>query len=120
MPSTRRQRASDYDSRRSLASSVLMSTDIVRTLLPSLDFQTFVALRGCAWGIHTSTQEACLELMNVLERAANLYISPGFVEALNLVNEHQPHLFWLLQVRVQPRGSGNGGGCWSRGGGGGE
>ena len=98
MPSTRRQRASNDESRRSLAASVLMSTDIVRTLLPSLSFQTFVALRCTASEIRNSTQEACIELMHVLERAADLYISPDFAKALSLVQEHQPHLCWLLQA----------------------
>ena len=100
MPSTRRQRASNDESRRSLAASVLMSTDIVRTLLPSLSFQTFVALRCTASEIRSSTQEACVELMHVLERAADLYISPNFAKALSLVSEHQPHLCWLLQARA--------------------
>ena len=77
-----------------------MSTDIVRTLLPSLSFQTFVALRSCARDIRNSTQEACLELMHVLERAAELYTSPRFAEALELVAQHQPHLCWMLQVRA--------------------
>ena len=39
----------------------------------------------------------CGELVAVLERAAALYVSPRYVEALQLVSAHKPHLAWLIQ-----------------------
>ncbi|KAL1503319.1 hypothetical protein AB1Y20_011371 [Prymnesium parvum] len=101
-PSTRRQRLTHGEAERSrqstLVENVFMSTDIVRILLPSLSFPSFVALRGTARDIRKTVQEACVELMHILQRAAELYVSPNFADALALVERHQPHLCWLLQT----------------------
>jgi len=58
---------------------------------------TFTALRLTATGIRAATQQVCEDLISILERAALLYVSPSFTEALCLASEHQPHLNWLLQ-----------------------
>ena len=48
--------------------------------------------------MRNAVQQVCEELGGVLERAARLYVSPRFEEALLLVSQHQPHLSWLLKT----------------------
>ena len=42
----------------------------------------------------------CEDLISVLERAAMLYVSPSFTEALDLASEHQPHLKKRGSLRI--------------------
>uniref|UniRef100_A0A7S2CGA6 Uncharacterized protein n=1 Tax=Haptolina brevifila TaxID=156173 RepID=A0A7S2CGA6_9EUKA len=85
---------------RTLSSKVLSSTDIQSLLLPSLDFRTFVAFRVVSKDLLSATQHVCEDLIQVLEHAAALYVSPKFAEALELIAQHQPHIGWLLQTPV--------------------
>ena len=82
----------------SLATAVMSCSDICRLLLPTLPFGAFVSLRCSCAGIHRATQAVCEELVAILERAAALYVSPRFGEALKLVSDHKPHLSWLIQT----------------------
>lgn len=83
-----------------LAARVLTSSDIQSLLLPRLDFKTFVALRGASKEICAATQQVCEDLIQVLERAAALYVSPRFAEGLALISEHNQHICWLIQTPV--------------------
>jgi len=85
---------------RTLATKVLSSSDIQSLLLPSLDFRTFVAFRMASNELLAATQHVCEDLIQVLERAAALYVSPRFAEGLELISQHQPHIGWLLQTPV--------------------
>ena len=95
---TRRQALEEREAAASLATTVMSCADICRLLLPALPFGAFVSLRCSCAGIYRATQAVCEELVAILERAALLYVSPRFSEALTLVSEHQPHLSWLIQT----------------------
>ena len=77
---------------------MLSSRDLIQTVTPQLDVRSFVALRGMCSEFHAATQRVCEDLIQVLERAFRLYVSPQFAEGLQLISEHQPHVCWLLQV----------------------
>ena len=83
-----------------LAARVLASSDIQSLLLPRLDFQTFVALRGASKEICSAIQLVCEDLIQVLKRASALYVSPRFAEGLALVSEHHQPICWLIQTPV--------------------
>ena len=95
---TRRRALEQREASASLATTVMSCSDICRLLLPTLPFGAFVSLRCSCAGIYRATQEVCEELVAILERAALLYVSPRFGEALALVGAHQPHLSWLIQT----------------------
>ena len=95
---TRRQALEQREAAASLATTVMSCSDICRLLLPVLPFSAFISLRRSCSGIYRATQAVCEELVAILERAALLYVSPRFSEALALVSEHQPHLSWLIQT----------------------
>jgi hypothetical protein len=92
MPRTR-------SSRFILAKSVLAQADIQHLVLTYLDFHSFHALRSTCSEVREATQFVCEDLIQVLERAAGLYISSRFADGLKLIASHQPHISWLLQVR---------------------
>lgn len=96
----RRQRARAREHAASLPAAIFTNRDIVRLLLPMLSARTFVALRCTSAEIRDSTQQVCLELVELLERTASLYISPAFADALRVATEHEPHVAWLLQTPV--------------------
>jgi hypothetical protein len=95
---TRRQALEQREAAAAPATTVMSCSDICRLLLPALPFGAFVSLRCSCAGIYRATQAVCEELVAILERAALLYVSPRFSEALALVSEHQPHLSWLIQT----------------------
>lgn len=95
---TRGARKADAELAKSLASNVLATGDIMSLLLPLLDFKTFVRVRLTSKAVCAATQEVCEDLIKVLERAAVLYISPKFAAGLDLIQEHEPHIIWLLQT----------------------
>ena len=95
---TRRRTLEHQQAVASLAAAVLGNSDIFRLILPMLPFGSFVALRAACSSVHGAAQDVCGELVGVLERAAALYVSPRYIEALQLVSEHQPHLAWLIQT----------------------
>jgi len=95
---TRRRALAQKEASASLATAVMSCSDICRLLLPTLPFGAFVSLRCSCAGIYRATQAVCEELVAILERAALLYVSPRFGEALALMGAHQPHLSWLIQT----------------------
>jgi hypothetical protein len=95
---TRRQALEQKRAAASLATTVMGCSDICRLLLPALPFSAFVSLRCSCRAIHSATQAVCEDLVAVLEKAAALYVSPRYLEALQLVSDHQPHLSWLIQA----------------------
>ena len=95
---TRRRALAQREASASLATTVMSCSDICRLLLPTLPFGAFVSLRCSCAGIYRATQAVCEELVAILERAALLYVSPRFGEALALMGAHQPHLSWLIQT----------------------
>ena len=84
---TRRRALAQKEASASLATAVMSCSDICRLLLPTLPFGAFVSLRCSCAGIYRATQAVCEELVAILERAALLYVSPHFSEALTLVSE---------------------------------
>lgn len=82
------------------ASKVLAQADIQHLLLPLLDFPTFVALRQSSTEIRAAIQQVCEDLIQVLDRAASLYVSPRFTDGLHLIADHQPHIGCLLQTPI--------------------
>jgi len=95
---TRRRTLEHRETVASLAVAVLGNSDIFRLILPMLPFGSFVSLRASCTSVRGAAQDVCGDLVAVLERAAALYVSPRYVEALQLVSEHQPHLAWLIQT----------------------
>ena len=95
---TRSARATELALRRQVASSVLATADIQSLLLPLLDFRSFVALRRVSRDVCAAMQHVCEGLIDILRRAAKLYVSPKFADGLRLVAEHKPQLIWLLQT----------------------
>ena len=83
-----------------LGASALGSLDITSLILPLLDFDSFVAFRGTCTDTRAATQQACEDLIAVLERAAHLYVSPRFADGLRLASENRHHLSWLLRAPV--------------------
>ena len=80
--------------------SVLSQEDITHLILPQLDLASFVALHGTCREVRQATQAVCDDLIQILERAATLYISPDFAEGLRLLQQHNSHMCWLLQTPV--------------------
>ena len=87
------------------ASHVLFSLDLIRMLLPIIDFRSFVALRACCTEVRARIQEACEELIGVLERAAAMYVTPDFKTALHIAHDYDVHFGWLLQTPALATGS---------------
>ena len=79
--------------------TVLAQSDVLHLIMPQLDFASFVALRGACRDVQSGTQEVCEDLIQILERAASLYVSPRFAEGLALLADHRPYICWMLQVR---------------------
>lgn len=100
---TRSKRAATKAAQGALNKTVLAQSDILHLILPQLDFASFVALRGTCRDIREGTQEVCEDLIQVLERAASLYVSPRFAEGLALLADHHPYVCWLLQVCARAR-----------------
>ena len=96
----------DDHARTSHSAQVIGCSDICRMLLPSLPVDAFLSLRMSCSGINRATQAVCEELVAILEKAATLYVSPRYVEALKLVSAHQPHRsvfkVWLCGLGRQP------------------
>ena len=100
MPLTRSKRHAVEAVSRAVAARVLSSPDILHLILPLLNLQSFVALRCTCTEVRAATQHVCEDLIQILERASRLYISPKFADGLQLIAEHQPHICWLLQMPV--------------------
>ena len=97
---TRSRHAAAVAETKALAQRVLSSPDIVHLILPQLGLREFVSLRGTCSEIKGATQTVCEDLIQILERASHLYISPQFADGLRLIAAHQPHVCWLLQSPV--------------------
>ena len=103
MPSRTRARAAVADHQhRELIFASLASTDILSCLLPHLAFPAFLALRSTCTELHAATNTACKDVAKVLRHAAELYISPRFLEALRLVADHRRPLSWMLLTPALP------------------
>ena len=95
---TRARTALLFDRANALAVRVLASADIQSLLLPRLDFLSFVALRRTSKEVCDATQHVCEDLIQILERAAALYISPRFADGLALIAEYKLPICWLIQT----------------------
>lgn len=95
---TRSRHAANAAAQGMLNKTVLAQPDIVHLMLPQLDFASFVSMHGTCREIRAGMQAVIEDLIQILERAANLYVSPRFAEGLALVAEHQPYICWMLQV----------------------
>ena len=103
MPSRTRARAAVADHQhRELIFASLASTDILSCLLPHLAFPAFLALRSTCTEVHAATNTACKDVAKVLRHAAELYVSPRFLEALRLVADHRRPLSWMLLTPALP------------------
>ena len=103
MPSRTRARAAVADHQhRELIFASLASTDILSCLLPHLAFPAFLALRSTCTELRTATNTACKDVAKVLRHAAELYVSPRFLEALRLVADHRRPLSWMLLTPALP------------------
>ena len=100
MRETRSKRKATVDAAREVASRVLSSPDILHLILPQLNLRAFIAVRCTCKEMRAATQSVCEDLIAVLERASQLYVSPRFADALELIAAHQPHICWLLQARA--------------------
>ena len=103
MPSRTRARAAVADHQhRELIFASLASTDILSCLLPHLAFPAFLALRSTCTELRAATNTACKDVAKVLRHAAELYVSPRFLEALRLVADHRRPLSWMLLTPALP------------------
>ena len=103
MPSRTRARAAVADHQhRELIFASLASTDILSCLLPHLAFPAFLALRSTCTELRAATNTACKDVAKVLRHAADLYVSPRFLEALRLVADHRRPLSWMLLTPALP------------------
>lgn len=82
----------------SIVATVLSSDDMQTLLLPRLDFQALFSLWQTSTEIRRAIRRACHGFIEVLERAAALYVSPQFAEGLSLISEHGKYISWLIQT----------------------
>ena len=103
---TRSRHAAAVAETKALAQRVLSSPDIVHLILPQLGLREFVSLRGTCSEIKGATQTVCEDLIQILERASHLYISPQFADGLRLIADFNPSYFWTGSPHFQQaRGS---------------
>ncbi len=76
--------------------TVLASQDLLRSLLPGLQADAVAALRATCRDARAAIDAVVLDIIETAERAAALYVTPRFVEALQLAKEHHVHICWVL------------------------
>ena len=102
---TRSRHAANAAAQGVLNKTVLAQPDIIHLMLPQLDFASFVSMHGTCREIRAGMQAVIEDLIQILERASSLYVSPRFAEGLALVAEHHPYVCWMLQVCAAARSS---------------